>query len=65
MIEQAKLWFADAWTFQEKLGWAASLLIILLFILVIAFVSCWEMTIEEFDHAKKTIKGEPDETGKL
>ena len=65
MIGQVEVWFADAWTWQEKLGWAASLLIVLLFFLIVAFVSCWEMTIEEFDHAKKTIKGEPDEAGKL
>ena len=66
MIEQARLWWVDTVTWQEKLSWSESLLIILLMFVVMVLALCWDMAKEEFTFGEKAqTETEPDETGKL
>ena len=63
MIEQARLWWADAWTWQAKLTWSQCLLVILLLFIIAVMAMCWDMD-EEFGHERKQTK-DTDEERKL
>ena len=66
MIGQVELWFADVWTWQEKLSWSESLLIILLMFSLVVLALCWDMARQEFTFGEKAqTETEPDEAGKL
>ena len=65
MIEQARLWWADAWTWQAKLTWSESLAIILLLFVLAMIVFCWDIVDAEFGYAKKETETKSDEARKL
>ena len=66
MIEQARLWWADAMTWQAKLSWSESLLIILLMFSLVVLALCWDIARQEFTFNEEAqTETEPDEAGKL
>ena len=48
MIEQAKLWWIDAYNWQEKLTWQECLSIICVMFVLVTIVFCWEICKAEF-----------------